>query len=289
LYFAAVIELVPAFERSLPELTELQARATADYALPLGLDTAESSRRVAVDAIDLGASWIAMLHKQDVGFAMVARRGGFARVASLGVVPEARRQKVGRSLIDAVLAGGRQHGDLKLIVEVVENDLGARQLFESKGFHSWRRLVGWERNHPNVLTKDPSRNVVERALRHAAWACAHNADKDLPWPFAPESIANLAPPYRAFEHDHAAYCIVRRLDDGTMRVRAFVVRAEARRRGLGSAVLAGAAKALDATRIELPPWCPDGLWDGFLKTAGFSRSKLSQVELRRPIEKVASG
>jgi ribosomal protein S18 acetylase RimI-like enzyme len=284
-----VIELVPALERSLPQLADLQARATVDYAFPLGNDPSELARRLAVDAIDLGASWIAMLHKEDVGFAMIARRGGFSRIDSLGVLPEARKQNVGRSLVDAVLAGGRVHGDLKIVLEVLDDNIPALRLYKSAGFHSWRRLVGWERNHPNVLTKDPSRNVVERPLRHAAWACAHNAERDLPWQFAPESIANLAPPYRAFEHDHSAYCIVRLLDDGTMKVRAFVVRAEARRRGLGSAVLAGACKALGAKRIALPPWCPEGLWDDFFKAAGFHHSKVSQVELRRPIEKAASG
>lgn len=284
-----MIELVPALERSLPVLAELQARATADTALPMANDAAELAQHLAVDAIDLGASWIAMLHKQDVGFAMIARRGGFSRVASLAVLREARRQNVGRSLVDAVLAGGRAHGDLKLLIEIGDDNIPALRLCKAAGFHSWRRLVGWERNHANVLTKEPSRTVVERPLRHAAWACAQNAEKDLPWQLAPESIANLSPPYRAFEHDHAAYCIVRPLPDGAMKVRAFVVRQEARRRGLGSAVLAGAMKALGAQRVIVPPWCPEGMWDAFFKAAGFVHSKVALVELRRPIEKAAAG
>lgn len=286
----AVIELVPVLERSVTQLASLEERCLADYAFPTGGDPADLARRLVVDAIDLGASWIAMRDKQDVGFALIARRGGFSRIASMGVVPTSRRQKIGRSLLDAVLAGGRAHGDLKLVLEVDEANMPALRLYHAAGFHSWRRLVGWERNHPNVLTKDPSRAVVvERPLRHAAWACVRNAEKDLPWQLAPESVANLVSPYRAFECDHAAYCIVRMLDDKTMKVRALVVRTEARRRGLGAAVLAGAVKALSAERVVFPPWCPEGLWDAFFKAAGFHHTTTSQVELRRSIEKVASG
>jgi len=284
-----VIELVPALERSIPHLAELQAIGLADYAFPLTNEPIELARRLAVDAIDLGASWIATLHKKDVGFAFVARRGGFARIDSLGVIPEARQSGVGRSLVDAVLAGGRAHGDVKLVLEVSDSSAAALRLYKGAGFHSWRRLVGWERDAPNVLTKDPTRTVVELPLRHAAWAAAKHAEKDLPWQFAPESIANLTPPYRAFEHDHSAYCIVRLMPDDTMKVRALIVRTEARRRGLGAVVLAGAVKALGAKRIVVPPWCPEGLWDDFMKRAGFHQTKQSQVELRRAIEKAVLG
>jgi ribosomal protein S18 acetylase RimI-like enzyme len=272
-----------------PVLAELQSRCMQDYVFPMANEPTELARRLAVDAIDLGASWIATYHKKEVGYAFVARRGGFARVDGLGVVPEERRKGIGRSLVDAVLAGGRALGDVKLVTEVAAESTPALRLYQSAGFHSWRRLVGWERDAPNVLTKDPSRGVVELPLRHAAWACAKHAEKDMPWQFAPESIANLTPPYRAFEHDHLAYCIVRLLDDGTMKVRALIVRTEARRRGLGSVVLAGAVKALGARRVTVPPWCPEGLWDEFFRHAGFHPAGNPQVELRRQIEKAAFG
>jgi GNAT superfamily N-acetyltransferase len=283
-----LISLVPALERGLPALAELEARATADYSIARANDAAELSRRLAVDAVDLGASWVATMEKRDVGVCFVARRGGFQRIDGMAVVPEARRQGVGRALLDAVLAGARAHGDVKLIGEADDHSPAALGLFQATGFHSWRRLVGWDRHEPNVLTREPERTVVELPLRHAAWACARHAEKDLPWPLAPESIANLSPPYRAFEHDHAAYCIVRKLPDGGMRVRAFIVRNESRGRGLGSVVLAGAMKALGATRVEVPPWCPEGLWDRFFTRAGFKRARVAQFEFRRAVDTAAA-
>src|SRR5438876_591782 len=89
-YCVDVIELSPAIERSVPVLAELQSRCMKDYEFPMANEPTELARRLAVDAIDLGASWIATLHKKDVGFAFIARRGGFARVDGLGVVPEER-------------------------------------------------------------------------------------------------------------------------------------------------------------------------------------------------------
>ncbi len=282
-----MIELIPAIERSVIGLADLQSRSMDQYVRPLANDPSELARRIAVDAIDLSASFIANVHGKDVGYVLVSRRGGFARIVNMGVLPELRRQNIGRSLVDAVMAGARRNGDVKMVLECFDDNEAALALYRAAGLHAWRRLVGWERNLPNVLTKDPTRGVVERPLRHAAWACAHNSEKDLPWQLAPESIANLAPPYRAFEHDHSSYCIVRMLDDGTMRVRAFVTRAEARRRGLASIVLAGAVKALGAKRVVVPPWCPEGVWDTFFLASGFTRTRSSQVEFRRSIESAA--
>jgi GNAT superfamily N-acetyltransferase len=275
-----VIELFPALERSLPKLAELEAASTLDYQIARPNDATELARRLAVDAVDLGVSFVATLGGKDVGLAFVARRGGFQRIDGLSVLPDARRQGVGSALLDAVLAGARNRGDLKVIAEADESSPGALGLYKSSGFHSWRRLLGWRRDQPNVLTREPERTVVELPLRHAAWACARHAEKDLPWPLAPESIANLSPPYRAFEHDHSAYCVVRTLPDGGMRVRALIVRNEARGRGLGSVVLAGAMKALGAKRVEVPSWCPEGMFDNFFKRAGFHAADLKQFEFR---------
>jgi GNAT superfamily N-acetyltransferase len=279
-----MIELFPAFERSLPLLADLEGSATADYVFKRSADPADLAHRLAVDAVDLGVSFVATFGGRDVGLAFVARRGGFQRIDGLAVLPEARKQGVGRALLDAVLAGARNRGDLKLIAEADEQSMAALRLFKSSGFHSWRRLLGWRRDQPNVLTREPDRTVVELPLRHAAWACARHAEKDLPWPLAPESIANLSPPYRAFEHDHTAYCIVRTLPDGGMRVRALIVRNEARGRGLGSVVLAGALKALGAKRVEVPTWCPEGMFDNFFTRAGFKTAEVKQLEFRRAVE-----
>jgi GNAT superfamily N-acetyltransferase len=289
-----VIELDHALERSIPQLAELQARCLAGHPAPPPSDPEQFAHRLALNAIDLGASWIASYKGEDVGLALVARRGGFSRVDTLGVVPDDRRHGVGRSLIDAVLAWGRARGDVKLIVEVLSDNMSALELYRATGFHEWRQLVGWERNAPNVLTRDPSRTVSELQLRHAAWACARHADKDLPWQLAPETIANLAPPYRSFEHNKEAYCVVRLVDDQkmktrTMEIAALIVRTEARGRGLGAVVLAGACKALNADRIVMPPLCPEGMWDRFFQRCGFERSRLQQTELRRAIEKAGLG
>jgi len=275
-----VIELSPALERSLPELAELEADATADATVARTDDAFELSRRMAVDAVDLGVSFVATLGGKDVGLAFVARRGGFQRIDGLAVLPEARQKGVGSALLDAVLAGARNRGDVKVIAEADERSTAALRLYKSAGFHSWRRLLGWRRDQPNVLTREPDRSVVELPLRHAAWACARHAEKDLPWPLAPESIANLSPPYRAFEHDHSAYCVVRMLPGGSLRVRALIVRNEARGRGLGSVVLAGAMRALAAKRVEVPSWCPEGMFDSFFTRAGFRPAELKQFEFR---------
>lgn len=53
----------------------------------------------------------------------------------LFVVPEARRRKVGRKLLDAAAQFGREAGAVRLALSTALDNVSAQTLYESAGWH----------------------------------------------------------------------------------------------------------------------------------------------------------
>jgi len=53
---------------------------------------------------------------------------------AVGVLPEARRQGLGRRLLEHVLAAARASGGRRVLLEVAQSNTAARRLYESVGF-----------------------------------------------------------------------------------------------------------------------------------------------------------
>ncbi len=77
------------------------------------------------------------------GLALVRRLGEEAELLDLGVVPEARRQGLGRALLDAALGRLAETGTRVLHLEVAEDNAPARALYAAAGFAETGRRPGY--------------------------------------------------------------------------------------------------------------------------------------------------
>lgn len=66
-------------------------------------------------------------------------------VLALGVLPTARRQGVGRALLEHALAATRASGGRRITLEVGRNNAAARRLYEAMGFSVFNVRVGYYR------------------------------------------------------------------------------------------------------------------------------------------------
>ena len=105
------MELVPADSLDLDALTGLFNAGYSDYFVPLKLDRSGLEFTVAVTDIDLGASQVALEDGEPTAFAFLAVRGDEGWVSGMGTVPARRRQGLGRTALEAVLAEGRNRGE----------------------------------------------------------------------------------------------------------------------------------------------------------------------------------
>jgi ribosomal-protein-alanine N-acetyltransferase len=65
---------------------------------------------------------------------------------SLAVLPEARRQGIGRQLLEHVIATTRASGGRRVTLEVGRSNAAARQLYESAGFKVFNVRPNYYRN-----------------------------------------------------------------------------------------------------------------------------------------------
>jgi [ribosomal protein S18]-alanine N-acetyltransferase len=69
-----------------------------------------------------------------VGFILARDLGEEAEVLTFGVLPEARRQGIGRALLDTLLAAARRRRLGSAVLEVAADNAAARRLYAACGF-----------------------------------------------------------------------------------------------------------------------------------------------------------
>lgn len=129
------MRLVPADTLSTAELADLFTRGYEGYYVPVQVD--EALMRYMIDSwdIDLSLSRVA----GDVGLCNLGVRGDRGWIGGVGVVPAARRQGIGRRLMEAVL----EVAPPTVTLEVLEQNEPAIRLYEDLGFERTRILEVW--------------------------------------------------------------------------------------------------------------------------------------------------
>ena len=173
------MNLVPSDRFSYAELADLFTRGYEGYFVPMHFD--EPTLRYMIDSwdIDLARSRVA----PDAGLANLAIRGDRAWIGGIAVVPEQRRNGVGRALMEAVL----ELAPPTVLLEVIEANEPAIKLYESLGFEKTRVLEVWRVEAPEVPAETAAQSTLEQT--------------DLPWQ---REDASLPPDYERVEVEGGA-------------------------------------------------------------------------------------
>lgn len=173
------MNLIPSDQFSYAELAELFTRGYEGYFVPMHFD--EPTLRSMVDAwdIDLSKSRVA----PGAGLANLAIRGDRGWIGGIAVVPEQRRNGVGRALMEAVL----ELAPPTVLLEVIEANEPAIKLYESLGFEKTRVLEVWRVDAPLVEAASVGPSKLGQT--------------DLPWQ---REDGSLPPDYERVEVDGGA-------------------------------------------------------------------------------------
>ncbi len=120
-------------------LAHVFSRGYEQYVVPFHIDAAAFDDVVRRWDLDLDRSRVAFDGDEPVGLANLAVRGDRGWIGGIGVVPEARRRGIGGLLLEAVLA----EAPSVVTLEVIEQNEGARRLYEQLGFVTQRMLEVW--------------------------------------------------------------------------------------------------------------------------------------------------
>ena len=182
------ITLSPASELGLEPLANLFNAAYEGYAVPMHVDA--GAMEFMLEAMDLvpERSRVAWRDGVPVGVAMLGVRGTRGWVGGMGVVAAARRAGVGRLLMRALLDEARAAGVRELFLEVLEQNTGARALYEELGFRPLRRLEVWTYAGVPPAGGGTAHACDPREARHRIAAARKERE---PWQRADETVDRL--------------------------------------------------------------------------------------------------
>lgn len=173
------MNLVPSDRYSYAELAELFTRGYEGYFVPMHFDEPTLEYMVDTWDIDLSRSRVA----PGAGLANLAIRGDRGWIGGIAVVPEQRRNGVGRALMEAVL----ELAPPTVLLEVIEANEPAIRLYESLGFEKTRVLEVWRVE----AAEAPAATVARSTLGQTG----------LPWQ---REDSSLPPDYERIEVDGGA-------------------------------------------------------------------------------------
>ncbi len=138
----STIHLLPASGFSYDELTAAYNHTRVDYLVPMPMNAKKLREYVDFYDIDLESSAVATDGHEILGLAMLGVREKRAWITRLGIISRQRRRGAGQTLVSHLIKQAqRQHQVKFIIIEVIDNNVPARNLFLKNGFVETRKLL----------------------------------------------------------------------------------------------------------------------------------------------------
>ncbi|HJX28239.1 MAG TPA: GNAT family N-acetyltransferase [Thermoanaerobaculia bacterium] len=269
----------PVAEHTAEQAAAALTRSFEGYVVPIKMTPQSFERRFRGESLDPFASRVYYRGEDIAGIVLVARRGWTSRIAAMGVAPDLRGQGLGRRLLTEAVEEARSRGDRAVLLEVIEQNTPAVQLYTSFGFRPLHRLFGYRKEAG--ATMESSADVLEEIdpLDFARRA-AREGERNLPWMLSAETLASATSPLRAFHLDRRAWALTGDLSADTVPLVALVVPRSRRRQGYGSRIVRALDAAFPGKTWMVSAIVPETLAPDFFPKLGWERTKINQFEMR---------
>lgn len=269
--------------RPVAELTSAQAAAAMEhcfegYVVPVRVTAESWERRFRAEHLDGFASRVYTLQDRYAAVLFVTRRGWTSRVGGMAVAKELRGTGLGKRVMREAVADARARGDHALLLEVIEQNTPAVNLYASLGFRPVRRLVGWRWTPADA--EGPVDALREMDPLEVSRVVHREGEPGLPWQLAPETLAASTSPARAFALEDRAYALVGNPRAETLSLSALIVPRAHRRQGWGTRMLRALAAAFPGTPWQVVAIVPEELAPDFFVRAGWERAPITQFDMR---------
>lgn len=242
--------------------------------MPFVLDERTFERRFRPEGLDSLASLIVRDGDQTAGVCLIARQGWTSRVAAMAIAPPFRSQGVGKRMMTQVIDEARERGDIRMVLEVIEQNPPAIGLYEHVGFSKVQRLIGYRKiasggSDQNLERIDPSEVVRRQVLE---------GESDLPWDYKPETLA-LKINTTGWSLENQAFALVSEVPGDRVVLWSIFANRKTRGLGLGSRLLEGLNHHYQGKTFVMPIAAPETLAKEFMTKNGFEIPEITQFEM----------
>ncbi|MDQ2691673.1 MAG: GNAT family N-acetyltransferase, partial [Chloroflexota bacterium] len=241
-------ETTPASNYSLSDLIAILNRGFEEYFVPIQFNMTAFTNVLRKDGIDLAASKVLTVDGQPCGIALLARRGWTSRLAAMGLAKESRGRGAGSWFLEELIREAGERGEREIVLEVIEQNEPAVNLYRKHGFEPIRRLIGCVRADAD---QGESTDLQEMDLREVGRLVSRHGLPDLPWQLSGESIAQMNPPARAYRSG-AACIAISNPDIDQVVIWSLLVEGHARGKGVGSELLKAVIAHHPGKRWHMP-------------------------------------
>jgi GNAT superfamily N-acetyltransferase len=269
------LDIKPASDYSLPELTQLLNLSFESYLVPISFNLIQFLTMLRKDSIDLFSSRVLTMDEEPSGIALIARRGWSSRLAAMGIVQNKRGQGAGQWLLEKLIQEARDRKDRELLLEVIEQNESAVHLYRRYGFQNVRRLIGLICEHSGENLAQP---LDEIDLRDAGKLISQYGVADLPWQLAGETIAQLTPPARAYRKAQT-YVVTSNPEADHVVIWSLLVEPSARGNRFSVEMLRNVMSNSPGRTWHVPAIFPEEFGNIF-ERVGFEREEISQWQMR---------
>lgn len=194
----------------------------------------------------------------------------------MAIAPEFRRQGLGLQVMRQVIGEAKARGDRRFVLEVIEQNPPAIELYQRAGLAIVRRLVGYSRP---AQTESPDPKLMEIDPIEVSRQMVHHFPLDVPWDYMPENLCSKAAPTRAWTLDGRVFALASDTAGERAILWSLVTHTDYRRQGYGRRMVSAVSAEFGGKALSTPVAFPDELNAGFFERAGFSPVKISQFEM----------
>jgi len=214
-HYESAIGLIPASAFSYQELTDAYNHTRVDYLVPMPMNVNKLREYVKYYDVDMDASAVAVNGQEILGLAMLGVREGRAWITRLGIIQRRRRQGAGQTLVTHLIEQARRYNTDYIVIEVIENNVPARNLFVKNGFTQTRQLLVLRRPPVTPAIEAPRARIKHLGYSKAVELLERRVSKPS-WLDEKESLVNagkLEAFYATLEDGIRDFCLSRGLGD----------------------------------------------------------------------------
>jgi ribosomal protein S18 acetylase RimI-like enzyme len=268
----------PVAECTAARVANALTRSFEGYVMPVNVSAQGYERRFRPENLDPFASRVYFRESRPVAVLLVARRGWTSRIAAMAVAPEVRGRGVGRQIMQGAIREAVSRGDRSVLLEVIENNTPAVNLYTGLGFSPLRRLVGYHRG-PGGVAPDTADTLSALDPLDFARVAAREGERGLPWMLAAETLSSTVSPAEAYHLDHHAYALIGDSDAAVITLTALVVPRADRRKGWGTRLMRALYAAFADRSWSIPAIVPEELAPAFFTQCGWELQDTRQLEM----------
>lgn len=200
----STIGLIPASAFSFQELTDAYNHTRVDYLVPMPMNANKLREYVEFYDVDMDASAVAVDGQEILGLAMLGVRDRRAWITRLGIIQRRRRRGAGQTLVTHLVEQAREKKADHIVIEVIDNNTPAHNLFVKNGFLETRKLLVLRR--PPIPPKiDPPKSTIKMLGYEGAVKLLEQRTSKPSWLDEKESLINAG--------KLEAFCVT--LEDGS--------------------------------------------------------------------------